>query len=287
VCKRSSAYNSHDPWSCQDSFFVETAMAHSLTNLGDSPSAPTTVDGWPILPIPLAPEPVPVAFTDDGWPILYEDEELDEMGEANLHVSADEIVHVGIKAHLRKHHPDCRAYSNMNLYYRDGPPHPRTGSPPYVSPDIMIVRPFQPLPETQVSYKIDRDGPAPLSITEILSRRSGQQQDLNHKLTLYAGMKIPEYLLIDPMSLFLHSPLLMKRLQPDGTWIDIVDLDGGVTSALGFRLIFRDDGLHVVDALSGQTYVRPDDAEGVAEELRAAQERIRRLEEELTNLKPS
>src|SRR5437016_13538155 len=79
----------------------------------------------------------------DSIPILYEDEEEGEMGESNLHVLADEILHVCVQAHLSRYHPDLQIYSNMNLYYRDGPPHPITGSLPYVSPDSMIVRPFR------------------------------------------------------------------------------------------------------------------------------------------------
>jgi hypothetical protein len=257
-------------------------MAHPLIQPRvPSETVPYTADGWPILPVPLDPEPVPVTYTADGWPILYEDEELDEMGEANPHVAWDEILHVGVKAHLRKYHPECRAYSNMNLYYRDGPLHPRTGSPPYVSPDLMIVRPYEPLPESQVSYKIERDGPAPLAAGEILSKRSGQQKDLNEKFGLYAHMKIGEYLVLDPMGMFLDHPLLLKRLQRNGRWKDVIDADGGVTSRLGFRVVMREDGLYVVDANTGIDDVRPDDAQAIAEKLEAAQERIRRLEAEL------
>src|SRR5947207_10643303 len=73
----------------------------------------------------------------DSIPNLYEDEEEGEMGESNPHVLADEILHVCLKAHMLQYHPELQVYSNMNLYYRDGPPHPRTGSLPYVSPDSM------------------------------------------------------------------------------------------------------------------------------------------------------
>src|SRR5207249_5203621 len=79
----------------------------------------------------------------DSIPILYEDEEEGEMGESNPHVLADEILHVCVKVHMLRYRPECQVFSNMNLYYRAGPPHPVTGSLPYVSPDSMVVKPFQ------------------------------------------------------------------------------------------------------------------------------------------------
>lgn len=105
----------------------------------------------------------------DDIPILYEDEDEGDMGESNEHVDADEIVQVCIGAFLRRRVKGCRVFSNMNLYYREGPPHERTGSPPYVSPG-----------ERAPSYTIGRDGPAPVTVAEILSKRSAQQHDLGN-----------------------------------------------------------------------------------------------------------
>src|SRR4051794_35450788 len=92
----------------------------------------------------------------DSIPILYEDEEEGEMGESNPHVLADEILHVCLKIHLFHYHPECQVFSNMNLYYREGPPHPITGSLPYVSPDSMVVKPYQVLDERVKSYTIGK-----------------------------------------------------------------------------------------------------------------------------------
>src|SRR5437016_4065214 len=88
-----------------------------------------------------------------GIPILYEDEGQDDMGEANVHVTLDEILHICLGIHVKDQEPGCQVFSNMNLYYADGPPHPQTGSPPYVSPDTMVVKPYQLLPEETTSYK--------------------------------------------------------------------------------------------------------------------------------------
>ena len=69
--------------------------------------------------------------------------------------------------------------------------------------------------------------------------------------------------------------LLLKRLQPDGTWKDEQDPDGGVTSQLGFRLIIDTDGrLRMLDATTGKRYARPDEAEVEASARRQMEERM-------------
>jgi Putative restriction endonuclease len=224
----------------------------------------------------------------DDIPILYEDEGQEDMGEANLHVLTDEILHVCVRVHLALYHFDCQVFSNMNLYYRDGPPHPRTGSLPYVSPDNMVVKPYRLLDEAVRSYTIGKDGPAPLATAEVLSARSAQQRDLNEKLVVYARLGVSEYIIVDETGEYYPGLLVLKRLKKDGTYKDEKDPDGGVTSKLGFRLIFEADGLRVIDSKTGIRYARPMEAELEAqarrraeEQLRAAQDKIRDLEKQL------
>lgn len=234
--------------------------------------------------------PLPVAR--DGMPIFYEDEEEGEMGESNPHTVTVGILHICMGSHLAGR-PQYRVFSNMNLYYRKGPPHPRTGSLPYVSPDIMVVEPFHDLGEDVSSYTIGDDGPPPVHVTEILSQRSAQQRDLKGKPVIYARLRIPEYLLVDPTGERLPTRLLLKRLQPDLTWRDEQDADGGVTSRLGFRVIWDTDGrLRVTSAATGKPYARPDEAQSAVERLdreakarRKAEERLRAAEEELARLR--
>ncbi len=220
----------------------------------------------------------PLSLPDDV-PILYEDEEEEEMGESNLHVVTDEILHVCLKEFLVRNHPRYQAFSNMNLYYRKEPLHPRTKSAPYVSPDLMVVIPYQPLAEEIRSYTIDREGPPPVLCAEILSERSAQQRDLEEKVRLYALFGVAEYILVDVTGRFLTQRLLLKRLQPDGTYHDEHDPDGGVTSRFGFRLVLETDGhLRLVDAATGRPYVRPTEAEAEAEARRQADEGRRQAE---------
>jgi Uma2 family endonuclease len=247
---------------------------------------------------PLATDPpaaTPIAWTAGGWPILYEDDEEGDMGESNPHVVTDEILHICLRAHFAGR-PRLRVFSNMNLYYQD-PTGPPVSPTPYVSPDSMVVEPTQPLGDDVTSYTVGRDGPSPLLAGEILSKRTAQQRDLDEKMILYAKLRVREYVLIDVTGDFLPQRLLLKRLQPDGTWVDEQDADGGVTSALGFRLLIdAGDRLQVIDTATGEPYPVPWEAVAQVRALRAAldaeaearrrvEERNRQLEAEIARLR--
>jgi Uma2 family endonuclease len=204
-------------------------------------------------------------------PVLYEDEDEGDMGESHPHVITGEILRVCIEAHLADQ-PRYQVFANMNLYYLAGPPHPQSGSAPYVSPDVMVVEPFTRLPEDVRSYTIGRDGPPPLVTVEVLSQSSAQKRDLKEKIEVYARIGVPEYILADPTGEFLPERLLLKRLQADGTYKDERDSDGGVTSVLGFRVIIDETGqVRVLNLKTNHAYVRPREAEVVARAAREAQ----------------
>lgn len=246
-----------------------------------------------------------VPLTADDVPNLYEDEDEPDMGESNVHTVTLSILFYGIRAHLKRRHPQLQYFSDLNLYYKDGPRHRKTGSLPYVSPDGMAVEPYEELVGDIPSYTVGKEGPAPILTAEVLSRRSGQQRDLNEKLIVYAFLKISEYILVDVTGKFMKAKLLLKRLESDQTWLDEQDRDGGVTSELGFRVIIdSDDGqVRILDARTGKTYLRPSEAEDAVREAEAArqkeesarqrEERARRraeqkaraLEEEIARLK--
>jgi Uma2 family endonuclease len=237
--------------------------------------------------IPLTTEPVeaPLPLLPDGMPIFYEDEDEGDMGEANLHVLSTDILYFGVQAHLAGRR-GYRVFSNLNLHYRDGPPHRRTGALPYVSPDVMVVRPYRALAEDLASYAIGREGPAPVFVAEVLSERSAQQRDLREKLRIYALLGVSEYLLADVTGRFLPERRLLKRLRRDGTWKDEHDSGSGVTSRLGFCVILEDDGhLRVRDARTGKRYVRPTEAQAAADALAAETAKLRALEQELARLR--
>ena len=194
-------------------------------------------------------EKLPVIAID--MPVMFEDEGQENMGEADFHVITNEILHNGLCDHLLSK-PRYRTFSNLNVYYH---PIERWA---YVSPDTLVVEPYRPLPANVTSYRIGKDGPAPLLTIEVLSRRSFQQQDLTNKPAIYAQLGVSEYILVDVTGIFLPQRLLLNRLQADGSWTEEQDDDGGVTSRLGFRLIVDDDGhVRVLDEATGKPYARP------------------------------
>jgi Uma2 family endonuclease len=235
----------------------------------------------------------PLPLSADDMPLLYEDEEEGEMGEVNIHVLTEEIARNGLKAHLGPQRR-YRVFSNMNLYY-----HPKDPKA-YMSPDTMLVEPFRELGEDVRSYRIGVDGPAPKLTLEVLSARTAQQRDLDEKVIAYAKLGVEEYILVDVTGVYLPQRLLLKRLQPDGTWKDEQDPDGGITSQLGFQLIIDHDGqLRMLNAATGEPYPRPNEAQAEArarrqaearlqaeaEARRQAEERNRLLEAELRRLR--
>jgi Uma2 family endonuclease len=194
------------------------------------------------------------------------------MGESSLHTETIGIVLYGIAFHLAGR-PTYRVFSNLNLYYSD------TRPPLYVSPDVMVAEPPRPLPAEVTSYRIGQEGPAPLLAVEVLSFRTYQEGDLTSKPALYASLGIQEYVLVDVTGELLPRRRLLLRLQPDGSWREEQDPDGGVTSRLGFRLILDSDGqVRVLDARTGKRYARPGEAQEAVDG-RAAEARARRKAE--------
>lgn len=235
----------------------------------------------------LDPALMPLPVNANGIPIFYEDEEEGDMGESDIHTISGATLRTGVAAHLAPK-AKYRVFFNMNCYYLDGPRHPISKSLPYLSPDVMVVKPNRDLGPRVTSYTIGKDGPSPLFVTEVLSERSAQQRDMKEKIKIYARLRIREYALVDVTGEFLPGKLLLKRLQSDGTYRDRQDRDGGITSRLGFRIIVDVDGeVRVVDAKSGRRYPRPSEAAALAErigELEQQLARFRELEDRIARL---
>lgn len=226
-----------------------------------------------VLDRPLS-EPLPVSPDWFGaWPLLFEEFEED-VSELTWHYYAASILFFSLQAHLAERHKNLLARVNFALRYAP-PRYSAKRLPPSAVPDVMVVEPVVPLPEDKGSYRIGVDGPAPRLVIEVLSESTAEERDLDLKLTLYALLGISEYVLLDASGQFLPQRLLLKRLQRNGTYRDIQDADGGVTSRLGVRILLDDRGLPtVVDTVTGQAYLRTTDAQSrfnvAKEELDAA-----------------
>ncbi|MCI0460413.1 MAG: Uma2 family endonuclease [Gemmataceae bacterium] len=240
-------------------------------------------------------DPVLQRLRPRGMPILFEDEGP-EMGESDLHTRTCDILLYGAGFHFAGQ-AEYRVFGNLNLHYSETEPEA------YVSPDLMVVQPPGTLPDKVTSYRIGQEGPAPVLVAEVLSRRTYQQGDLTEKPVLYAALAVEEYILVDVTGEMLPEKLILLRRQANGSWADEQDEDGGVTSRLGFRLLVEADGqLRVLDAQSGKRYARPGEAQAAADgwaaEVKArrkaeraaraeakarlqAEERVQALEEEL------
>lgn len=235
---------------------------------------------------PCREDRLPIIATDT--PIMYEDEGQEEMGESEPHTITQDILYHGVKAHLAIYpkYQRYHVFSNLNLLYSE------IDRRAYVSPDMMVVAPLRKLRPNVRSYRVGTTGPAPVLTAEVLSERSYQQQDFYNKPKIYADLQVPEYILVDVTGEFMQERLLLKRHRGGRRWKDERDLDGGITSRLGFRLVIEhDDKLRVIDAQTGYRYVRPDEAQveaqarlAEAQARRQAEERVKELETELDRL---
>lgn len=233
---------------------------------------------------PLGHPEIPVV--DNDIPVMYEDEGQEDMGDAGPHTLAISIINMGVAAYLASR-PELCVFANLNMYYL------LDNELAYLSPDVMVVHANRPDMEMITSYRIERDGPAPLLTVEVLSERSHQQRDLEEKPIIYARLGVAEYILVDASGQFLKRRLLLRRLTPEGIWEDEQDEDGGITSVLGFRIILDTDGQpRIVNVLTGRRYLRPKEAEAVADQVEferearhQAEERLRQLEAELARLR--
>jgi Uma2 family endonuclease len=147
-----------------------------------------------------SPDRVPVIAVD--LPVMYEDEGQDEMGETDIHWRCCEILRNGLIAHLGGQQKPFRVFSDLNVYY-----HPLDRGA-YVSPDVCAVFPANPLPLNVTSYRIGKDGPAPIICMEVMSHRSAQQQDLGNKLAIYAELGVQEYIVVDVTGMYFPRQLL-------------------------------------------------------------------------------
>ena len=123
------------------------------------------------------------------------------------------------------------------------------------------------------------------------SSKTTYQNDLTDKMTLYAGLGIPNYLLYDAEALYLPAPLMGFQLVK-GVYVPILPgVDGSIHSdVLGLDFHIRERRLEVYDPVSEQWLQTPaETAEARAEtaEARAetAEAEVARLQAELERLK--
>jgi Uma2 family endonuclease len=184
--------------------------------------------------------------------------------------------------------PNVYVGGNMLFYYVEGDP--RT----CVAPDVFVANGI-PKKKRRV-YKVWEEGRGPSLVIEVTSE-STRGEDLVRKKALYERLGVEEYFLYDPLDEYLTPPLQGYRLvagryqpihpEPDGS---LVSRTAGVT--------LRPEGerVRLVDTQTGkslQGYQEVTAASEFAEaradresaERRAADAKVRALEEELAQLR--
>ncbi len=120
-------------------------------------------------------DPVLQRIRPKDMPWACHDEES-EMGESTVHTLSAGILLYSLTFHFAPR-TGFRIFANLNLHFSQA--HPNL----FITPDVMVVRPRQPLPERLPSYRIGEQGPPPLLVGEVLSPphvsggRSGPQAD--------------------------------------------------------------------------------------------------------------
>ncbi len=189
-------------------------------------------------------------------PIVYDDDDQFDEDEALPPYTTGEILCFGIATHLAAR-KELQTLGHVELHNACDPA-------TVAAADAMVVRPDANLPDDLSIYLVGEHGPAPLLAIEVLSASIPGPIDFTAQAQIYARIGVAEHILVDLAGVFMpeRMRLLLRRLGPDGHWHDERDQDGGVTSALGFRIVIEDDGqVRIIDESTGHRYLRPDEAD--------------------------
>lgn len=168
-------------------------------------------------------------------------------------------------------------------------------------PDLLIAFNADPVAYKESNgYIIDEQGKPPDFVMEIASRRTGQVDSVDKRVS-YAELSIPEYWRFDETGNFHQTRLAGDRLASDGRYqpIPIEELADGVlqgySPVLNLYLRWENGQLHWHDPETGRHIVtfederearlRAEEARRQAEDARRqAEARVRELEERLREL---
>lgn len=225
------------------------------------------------------------------------DEQLDypesdgrPMGETPVH--RDNLAYlVDMLRDWTRDEPMTYVSGNMFLYYEPGN---RTRS---LVPDVFVVQGIakETVPRRRV-YLAWKEGKLPDVIIELTSK-SSQDEDMDDKFWLYRdNLKVPEYIVFDPLGEYLDPPLQGWRLR-DGEYVPLEVIAGRLVSeVLGLHLEADGEFLRLYDPVRKVYIPSPpelrDILQQIEEELAAKEKDLEiekqarlRAEEELRRLK--
>jgi len=169
--------------------------------------------------------------------------------------------------------PDVWLGGNLFLCYEKGNPAAT------VAPDVLLARGVAKW--DRPNYLLWEEKP-PSLIVEVTSR-STRREDVVKKKALYERIGVEEYVLFDPYGEYLRPRLQGYRLTRGHYQPIALETDGTLrsrTTSLTFRP--EDERLRLVDTATAEPLLWSDELEPA---LRASEERIRALEEELSRLR--
>lgn len=205
--------------------------------------------------------------------IEYPESDGRPLGETDIHVEVASMTAYVLRQRFRDV-PDVYASQNLIFYYVEGDPRAQ------FCPDVFLVRGV-PNHQRRI-YKLWEEGKAPSLLLEVTSR-STRQEDLRSKKELYERLGVEEYFLFDPLGEYLKPRLQGHRLA-SGRYHGLAPASDGslLSRAAGLELIPEGHRLRLRDAQTREPLLWPWEE---AEALRAAEERIRALEEEVARLR--
>lgn len=212
--------------------------------------------------------------------VFYPESDGQPMAETDLH---RDLMVDHIRALRRRYldEPDVYVTGNLFFYFVKG--NPRA----VVAPDLFLVKGV-PKGRRRI-YKLWEEGRVPSLVIELTSD-STRDEDVSKKKEIYERLGVDEYFLFDPYEDYLRPSLQGHRLT-DGRYRPIETEADGSLRSLTTGLLLRREGerLRLVDATTGEPLSwdeEVDDEFGRERAARkAAEERVRVLEEELARLR--
>ncbi len=150
--------------------------------------------------------------------------------------------------------------ANQFLYYAQGFPKLR------VAPDVMVI--FDVEPGGRDNYKVWEEGKVPSVIFEMTSKGT-QNQDVEHKKTLYEQLEVKEYWLFDPKGEWIEEKLRGYRLRGESYEL----ITDSRSEPLKLRLAIEDELIGFYREDTGEKLLIPDElAAKLQQETQARQE---------------
>ena len=205
---------------------------------------------------------------------LYPDTDGQPMAASDLHLEILIRLLQALRAYFSEM-PEVYVSGDILTYYIEGDPRA------VCAPDVLVT--FGIGQKQRHTYKVWEEGKVPDFVMEFSSKTT-YQNDLTDKMTRYARLGIPNYLLYDAEALYLPAPLMGFRLVK-GVYVPIPPgVDGSIHSdVLGLDFHIRERHLEVYDPVSEQWLQTP--AETAEARAETAEAEVARLQAELARLK--